>query len=259
MWNGSSPGAFLQVHWPVNLIVTENSMKTYQLIFRHLFELKCVERELSKVWKIFQRARPIPRQALHTLTPDNSTWLSDSIIILQTAFASQILRCKGSRDEHWQMWVCTCRLQWAVSHALHCWVYWLIRARLIGGISERGSFSASRSHSEGGLKRAYGLCQRMMHFFHQYLLYVTFEVLEPHWLTLLSQLNAADTLDKVPAILLFHLDDRIYKCKSVRSLCLICSSLFLLRNASNTKIQLKLCIHLLEQHIRFYLGEKNIV
>lgn len=51
----------LQVHWPVNLIVTENSMKTYQLIFRHLFELKCVERELSKVWKIFQRARPIPR------------------------------------------------------------------------------------------------------------------------------------------------------------------------------------------------------
>ena len=53
------------------------------------------------------------------------------------------------------------------------------------------------SHSEGGLKRAYGLCQRMMHFFHQYLLYVTFEVLEPHWLTLLRQLAAAETLDKV--------------------------------------------------------------
>ena len=63
------------------------------------------------------------------------------------------------------------------------------------------------SHSEGGLKRAYGLCQRMMHFFHQYLLYVTFEVLEPHWLTLLRQLNAAETLDKVLLIphLIFHL------------------------------------------------------
>lgn len=53
------------------------------------------------------------------------------------------------------------------------------------------------SHSEGGLKRAYGLCQRMMHFFHQYLLHVTFEVLEPHWLTLLKDLKAATTLDEV--------------------------------------------------------------
>lgn len=52
------------------------------------------------------------------------------------------------------------------------------------------------SHSEGGLKRGYGLCQRMMHFFHQYLLYVTFEVLEPHWLELLSALKRANTLDE---------------------------------------------------------------
>ena len=45
----------------MNVVVTRNSMNTYQLIFRHLFELKCVERELNKVWKIYQRARRISR------------------------------------------------------------------------------------------------------------------------------------------------------------------------------------------------------
>ena len=60
-------------------------------------------------------------------------------------------------------------------------------------------------HSEGGLKRAYGLCQRMMHFFHQYLLYVTFEVLEPHWLALLNALKAADTLDEVQPLANAHI------------------------------------------------------
>lgn len=37
----------------------------------------------------------------------------------------------------------------------------------------------------------------MMHFFHQYLLYVTFEVLEPSFLGLQAALKAANTLDEV--------------------------------------------------------------
>lgn len=56
---------------------------------------------------------------------------------------------------------------------------------------------ASCSKTEGSLKAAYGLCQRMMHFFHQYLLYVTFEVLEPHWMALQTALKAANSLDEV--------------------------------------------------------------
>ena len=47
------------------------------------------------------------------------------------------------------------------------------------------------------LKRCYSLCQHMMHFFHQYLLYVTFEVLEPLWHTMSSQCRTANTLDEV--------------------------------------------------------------
>lgn len=51
--------------------------------------------------------------------------------------------------------------------------------------------------SKGGLKTAFGLCQRMMHFFHQYLLYVTFEILEPHWLILRNAVRDATNLDMV--------------------------------------------------------------
>lgn len=47
------------------------------------------------------------------------------------------------------------------------------------------------------LKKCYSLCQHMMHFFHQYLLYVTFEVLEPLWHTMSLQCRAAKTLDEV--------------------------------------------------------------
>ena len=64
------------------------------------------------------------------------------------------------------------------------------------------------SKTEGSLKTAYGLCQRMMHFFHQYLLYVTFEVLEPHWLALQTALKAANSLDEV---ILLHLNWSCYQ------------------------------------------------
>ena len=47
------------------------------------------------------------------------------------------------------------------------------------------------------LKKCYSLCQHMMHFFHQYLLYVTFEVLEPLWHTMSIQCRTANTLDEV--------------------------------------------------------------
>ena len=46
---------------------------------------------------------------------------------------------------------------------------------------------------------AYGLCAQMMHFFHNFRAYVTFEALEPAWLTLEARIAAADTLDEVRA------------------------------------------------------------
>lgn len=47
---------------------------------------------------------------------------------------------------------------------------------------------------------AYGLCQQMMHVFHQFRLYVTFEVMEPAWIGMQSSLDKAHTLDEVRAV-----------------------------------------------------------
>lgn len=46
-------------------------------------------------------------------------------------------------------------------------------------------------------KRCYGVGAQMQHFFRQYLLYVTFEVLEPLWAAMAAALRAATTLDQV--------------------------------------------------------------
>lgn len=53
-----------------------------------------------------------------------------------------------------------------------------------------------RRRPERALKTAYALCQQMMHVFHQFRLYVTFEVLEPAWLNMQQRLDAAATLDE---------------------------------------------------------------
>ena len=53
---------------------------------------------------------------------------------------------------------------------------------------------------EKTLMSAYGLCQQMMHVFHQFRLYVTFEVMEPAWIGMQSSLDKAHTLDEVSAV-----------------------------------------------------------
>ena len=54
---------------------------------------------------------------------------------------------------------------------------------------------ARRSPNEM-LKRAYALCGQMTHFFAQLRLYLTFEALEPAWLTMQNQMRSATTLDQ---------------------------------------------------------------
>ena len=79
------------------------------------------------------------------------------------------------------------------------WMVEWIKARTIllehNQLSSRSVLHVCRWGSES-LKRCYSLCQHMMHFFHQYLLYVTFEVLEPLWHTMSSQCRTANTLDE---------------------------------------------------------------
>ena len=51
-----------QVEWPMSIVVSKMAMLQYQLIFRHLFELKHVERQLNAAWQLYQTTRGLYRQ-----------------------------------------------------------------------------------------------------------------------------------------------------------------------------------------------------
>lgn len=57
------------------------------------------------------------------------------------------------------------------------------------------------SSEYGSLARSYRLCMLMTHFFRQYLMYVTFEVLEPLWRAFQAKVQTAESLDEVSHVL----------------------------------------------------------
>lgn len=148
-----------KIEWPLSIVISQQAMAQYQLIFRHLFELKYVERQLNGVWQVLQATRGLFR------------WPSAT------------------------------------------------------------------------LKRCYSLCQHMMHFFHQYLLYVTFEVLEPLWHTMSIQCRAASTLDEV----IGHHGDFLRKvlkgCLLSRKLTLL-QSLLQLKKQAGTLTKITAALHI---------------
>lgn len=54
-----------------------------------------------------------------------------------------------------------------------------------------------RAASAVALSRSCAVCQLVTHFFRQYLLYITFEVLEPLWLAFQHRVQTLDSLDEV--------------------------------------------------------------
>ncbi|EGR31712.1 hypothetical protein IMG5_103560 [Ichthyophthirius multifiliis] len=47
------------VKWPLNLILNRKTLTKYQLLFRHLFQFKIVERNLCKTWIFIQSAKEL--------------------------------------------------------------------------------------------------------------------------------------------------------------------------------------------------------
>lgn len=111
------------VPWPLSVVAPESTIAQYQMVFRHLFELKWVERELNRVCSLYQQTR-----GLHN--------------------SHKRLKKAGSGEYEW-------------------------------------------------LAQSYRLCMVMTHFFRQYLMYVTFEVLEPLWRALQAKVQTAQSLDEI--------------------------------------------------------------
>ena len=129
-----------EVPWPLSVIVPDSAMAQYQMIFRHIFELKWVERELNRVCSLYQTTR--------------------ALAIMQRRAAT------GRRAS-------------------------------MRGTAAALAASGRPPSAAVALTRAYRTCQLMTHFFRQYLLYATFEVLEPLWAALESHVNSASSVDEI--------------------------------------------------------------
>ncbi|PSC76155.1 Gamma-tubulin complex component 2 [Micractinium conductrix] len=125
-----------EVPWPLSIAASEAALAQYQMVFRHIFELKWVERELSRV------------AALYGATTGVASWRA----------------CMRRRRD---------------------------------SVGSDGGAGGGGDVLAASLAVSYSACQLMTHFFRQYLLYVTFEVMEPLWAAFEAKLQTASSLDEI--------------------------------------------------------------
>ena len=104
-----------KVSWPLSLVLSKYALTKYQLLFRHLFHCKNLERLLSATWQTHQTSKQLE-------------------------------------------------------------------------VARGRAFSLS-----------FQLRQRMLHFLHNFLYYMMFEVLEPNWHTMMEKLKSVSSIDEVIA------------------------------------------------------------
>lgn len=126
---------YYKVPWPLVVVSPDSAVAQYQAFFKHLFDLKWVERELNKSCKLYQVTRNVAN-------------------FERRALRRQSLGAKTSSLENPAM---------------------------------------------KNLMLAYNTCQSMMHFFRQYLLYSSFELLDPLWKSLEDNLRSSLTVDDMIA------------------------------------------------------------
>lgn len=147
-----------EVPWPLSIVVPDSAMAQYQMIFRHLFELKWVEKELNRVCSLYQTTRPLA-------------------VAQRRSAASFNIRRRTSLST----------------------AGGILDATTISAADAAAALSAAAPPpvANQALARAYRTCQLMTHFFRQYLLYATFEVLEPLWSALEMHIESAGSVDEI--------------------------------------------------------------
>jgi gamma-tubulin complex component 2 len=122
---------YYRVPWPLVVVSPDSAVAQYQAFFKHLFDLKWVERELTKTCKLYQATRTL---------------------------------ANFDRRHH-----------------------------------SSASTGVGGTPAIHNLMLAYTTCHSMMHFFRQYLLYSSFELLDPLWKTLEENLRDASNVDDMIA------------------------------------------------------------
>jgi gamma-tubulin complex component 2 len=129
---------YYHIPWPLAVISPDTAVAQYQAFFKHLFDLKWVERELCKTCKLYQVTRSLAN-----------------------------FERRASRRE---------------------------------SVDSKGASPAKLSNpAMRNLMLAYNTCQSMMHFFREYLLYSSFELLDPLWKALECSLKKSENVDDMAA------------------------------------------------------------
>lgn len=134
---------YYRVPWPLVVVSPDSAVAQYQAFFKHLFDLKWVERELNKTCKLYQATRALANYDRRAL-----------------------------------------------------------RRQSLGTGTSNGMSNPAMKN----LMLAYNTCQSMMHFFRQYLLYTSFELLDPLWKALEDNLKKSSNVDEMIAHHMAFLD-----------------------------------------------------
>lgn len=126
---------YYDIPWPLMVIAPDAALAQYQAFFKHLFDLKWVERELNETCRLYQTTKSLANTERRT-----------------------------------------------------------IRQMSIGGTYEE-TLPEAETVATRNLMLAYQTCQSMTHFFRQYLLYSSFELLDPLWKSLEQDLHDSFTVD----------------------------------------------------------------
>ena len=109
-----------QIKWPLSLVVSKKVLVKYQLIFRHLFHCKHVERQLCKTWQNHQSTKAF---ALRRSFVQSYALQQQMLHFLQNI---QVSSCTNRSSMPRRKWAVPCHAvpcrqdsEWSVSAALH--------------------------------------------------------------------------------------------------------------------------------------------
>ena len=142
---------YYKVPWPLMVVSPEAAVAQYQAFFKHLFDLKWVERELNKTCKLYQATRNLANAERRAVRRQS----------MQSV--------PGGKD------------------------------RADGRAGSQNQPPHVSSAAMSNLMLAYSTCQSMVHFFREYLLYSSFELLDPLWKSLEDSLERSANVDDMAA------------------------------------------------------------
>ena len=204
----------LHAPWPTSLVLSRTSLTKYQLLFRHVFHLKHVERRLCAAWRARQSSRrgvgggalgnahvalqrmllsgnrgfadhqePEPEKPGNTEEEEKELTGMDTFTLdLHAPWPTSLVLSRTSLTKY----------QLLFRHVFHLKH---VERRLCA--AWRARQSSRRGVGGGALGNAHVALQRMLHFIQNFVHYLTMEVIEPNWVLLEKRMETSVSVDEL--------------------------------------------------------------